>query len=70
MHELRCGLTLAERRFLLSFAAAEPEWSLLNAPRLREPPGLRWKLDNLKHRRETNTRKFVEQQEKLARVLG
>lgn len=38
MRELRRDLSAAERRFLLSLVAAEPEWSLLGAKHLAETP--------------------------------
>ena len=44
MRELQQGLSANERRFLLSLAAAEPEWPLLDVAHLEHLPGLRWKL--------------------------
>lgn len=54
-----------ERRFLLSLARAEPEWSLLGVPHLEHLPGARWKLQNLLQLRKTNARKFAEQSDAL-----
>jgi predicted nucleotidyltransferase component of viral defense system len=68
--ELQQGLSADERRFLLSLVAAEPEWSLLRVPHLDQLPGLRWKLQNLERLQKTNTRKFAEQSDALARLLG
>jgi Nucleotidyl transferase AbiEii toxin, Type IV TA system len=70
VRELQSGLTVEERRFLLSLVAAKPEWSLLGTPHLEELPGLRWKLQNLERLRKTNERKFDEQSDALARLLG
>jgi predicted nucleotidyltransferase component of viral defense system len=70
VRELQSGLTVEERRFLLSLVAAKPEWSLLGTPHLEELPGLRWKLQNLERLRKTNARKFDEQSDALARLLG
>lgn len=70
MRELQQGLTADERRFLLSLVAAEPEWSLLDVPHLEQLPGLRWKLQNLERVRKANARKFAEQSDALARLLG
>lgn len=68
--ELQHGLSAAERQFLLSVAAAEPQWSLLGVPHLEQLPGLRWKLQNLEKLRKANPRKFAEQLDALAQLLG
>jgi len=68
--ELQQGLTADERRFLLSLVAAEPEWTLLEVPHLEQLPGLRWKLQNLEKLRKANAKKFGEQADTLARLLG
>jgi hypothetical protein len=54
-----------ERRFLLSFVRAEPEWSLLGIAHLEHLPGVRWKLQNLQQLRKANARKFAEQADAL-----
>lgn len=54
-----------ERRFLLSLARAEPEWSLLGIPHLEHLPGVRWKLQNLLQLRKANARKVAEQSDAL-----
>ena len=69
VRELQQGLTLDERRFLLSLVAAKPEWSLLGVPHLEQLPGLKWKLQNLERLRNSNARKFAEQSNALARHL-
>lgn len=70
VRELQQGLTANERKFLLSLIAAEPEWSLLGIPHLERLPGLQWKLQNLERLQKTNARKFAEQSDTLARLLG
>lgn len=70
VHELQQGLTADERRFLLSLVAAEPEWKLLGVPHVQQLPGLRWKLQNLERLRMADARKFAEQKDALARLLG
>ena len=70
MRELQQGLTADERRFLSSLVAAEPEWALLGVPHLKQLPGLRWKLQNLERLRKADARKFAEQKDALARLLG
>jgi predicted nucleotidyltransferase component of viral defense system len=70
VRELQQGLTVDERRFLLSLVAAEPEWPLLGVPHLEQLPGLRWKLQNVERLRKTNAKKFDEQSDALARLIG
>jgi predicted nucleotidyltransferase component of viral defense system len=68
--ELREGLDAAERRFLLSLVAGEPEWALLGLAHLQHLPGIRWKLLNLQRLKQSNAKKFVEQSDTLARLLS
>ena len=70
VRELQAGLGAAERCFLLSLVAAEPEWSLLGVEHLEQLPGLRWKLQNLGQLRRANPRKFAEQSDALARLMA
>ena len=70
VRELQPGLSAAERRFLLSLVAAEPEWSLLGVEHLEQLPGLRWKLQNLERLRRANPKKFAAQSDALARLLA
>jgi len=70
VRELQQGLTADERRFLLSLVAAEPEWNLLGVAHVQQLPGVRWKLQNLERLRKADARKFAEQRDALARLLG
>jgi predicted nucleotidyltransferase component of viral defense system len=70
VRELQHGLTADERGFLLSLVAAKPEWALLRVPHLEQLPGLRWRLQNVERLRKANARKFSEQLDALARLLG
>jgi hypothetical protein len=70
VHELQRGLSAAERRFLLSLVAAEPEWSLLGVEHLEQLPGLQWKLQNLEQLRKVNPKKFAAQSDALAQLLA
>lgn len=70
MRELQHGLNAAERRFLFSLVAAEPEWPLLGVAHLEQLPGLRWKLQNLERLRKANPRKFGQQIASLTGLLG
>ena len=67
--ELPAALTDSQRRFLLSLANAEPEWSLMSCPHLSELPALRWKLQNLAKLKKANPRKFEQQAEALRERL-
>ena len=67
--ELQGNMDDNERRFLLSLAANQPDWSLLSIPHLPEMPGIRWKLHNLDQLQKTNRKKFQGQMETLARLL-
>jgi hypothetical protein len=68
--EIQRGLSAAERRFLLSLVAAEPEWSLLGVEHLEQLPGLQWKLQILEQLRKVNPKKFAAQSDALAQFVG
>lgn len=70
MGELQSSLDPDERRFLLTLVANRPEWPLLGIDHAAELPGIRWKLNNLGQLQQANPRKFAEQAEALARLLG
>jgi hypothetical protein len=63
--ELSALLTDAHKRFLLSLAAAKPDWSLMPFPHLQELPAIRWKLLNLEKLRSLNPARFREQTDEL-----
>jgi len=65
--ELPNALTQNHRSFLLSFAQATPDWSLLPFKHLQEMPAIQWKLQNLKKLRATNAKKFQFQHDELER---
>ena len=67
--ELHENLTQQERRFLLSIANAEPDWSLLDIEHLEQMPAVRWRLQNLRKLAETNPTKFRDQADELAQRL-
>jgi Nucleotidyl transferase AbiEii toxin, Type IV TA system len=45
--QLRQGLTIDEKRFLLSVKELEPDWTLLGVAGVEQLPAVRWKLQNL-----------------------
>lgn len=69
IQELGRTLDAAERRFLLSLVAAQPDWSLLGLPHLEHLPAIRWKLQNLEMLRKIDRARFASQHESLARLL-
>ena len=70
LRELQQGLDTNERQFLLSLVANRPEWPLLGIAHLEHLPGIRWKLQNLQRLQKSNAKKFAEQSDALARLLG
>ncbi len=57
----------SHRRFLISFKAGEPDWSLLPVPQAKELPAVRWKLENLSRLPKPKHAKLLDN---LKRVLG
>ncbi len=68
--QLHEGLDKNEREFLLSLVQNTPDWDLLGFAHLKELPGLRWKLRNLSELAKANLRKFTQQANALADLLG
>lgn len=58
---LPAALTARHRQFLLSLARAEPDWSLMPYPHLRELPAIRWKLQNLEKLKAKKPESFAQQ---------
>lgn len=69
IREIQSSLDMNERQFLLSMVTGEPNWELLDIPHLRELPGVRWKLHNLKQLCQDSPKKFHQQAEQLTRLL-
>lgn len=69
-HELPTALTASQRRFLVSLARTEPDWSLMSCPHLSDLPALRWKLRNLEKLKKANREKFEQQADELRRNFG
>jgi predicted nucleotidyltransferase component of viral defense system len=69
LRDLPAALTHDQRRFLVSLAEAQPEWSLLNVPHASELPAVRWKLQNLQKLAAANPKKLYEQRDELVRRL-
>jgi len=66
LHLIHKGLTLSEKKFLLSLKDGEPDWNLLGLLGIERLPGLLWKLQNI---RQMNDKKRQEQSSRLQKVL-
>lgn len=66
VREIRARIGEKERRFLLSLKRGEPEWDLLELPRVAEWPAIRWKLHNLAKMTPESRQRAIE---KLERAL-
>ena len=70
IRDIQNGLDGSERRFLVSLAAAAPDWPLLGIEHLEQLPGTRWKLHNLMELKKHNAKKFAEQRDTVAGRLS
>jgi predicted nucleotidyltransferase component of viral defense system len=69
MADVQSSLTMEERRFLISLANAEPDWSQLEVEHLEHLPAIRWKLRNLRHLAVSDPKKLRFQADELERRL-
>ena len=58
------------KRFLHTFAAAQPDWTLSVFESARDFPAIKWKLQNLNKLRRSNPNKWMDQLNLLDRTLG
>jgi hypothetical protein len=63
--ELPSRLSEKHRRFLIGLVRAEPDWSLMACPHLKDMPAIRWKLENLAKLKKSNAKKFAAQTDEL-----
>lgn len=56
--ELPEALDASEREFLRTLVRAEPNWSLLGIPHVKELPAIRWRLQNLEQLARTQPERF------------
>lgn len=59
------GLTMEDRKFLLSFEKGSPEWELCCAGDLSNYPSVQWKLLNIRNLQEHNIQKYEQGIKKL-----
>jgi len=57
------------KKFLLDFVSLQADFVSINIPNVDRLPAISWKQQNLKRLQKENPMKFVEQYEKLARLL-
>ena len=63
-------MTEAEKSFLLSFEAAEPQWERYEFEYFRHYPSVQWKLLNLAKLKKQNPAKLYAEVEKLQEIFG
>lgn len=67
--DLIVSLGVEQKQFLLSFAAANPDWSLTPFSNVSLMPGVQWKLKNLLVLKKRNIQKYDEQLQALDAVF-
>ena len=67
--DISAGFTDDDRRFLLSFKNAEPDWGLFPHDRLKDLPAVQWKLRNIETLKSKNPAKHAEQLKALEERL-
>lgn len=59
-----------DKKFLVSFEKAEPDWSAFNYPYFEKYPSVQWKLLNLKKLKDTNPDKLYSEVSKLEKLFN
>lgn len=67
LEAIKGGLTLEDRKFLLSVKDLSPDWSVYD---FKDFPSIKWKLQNLEKLRSDNLGKYHEQRDQLKNKLG
>jgi len=63
------ALTDSDKKFLISFKKAEPNWALLDIAMLEEMPAIKWKLQNIRKLLQENPKKHARMLEILQSKL-
>ena len=66
---LRASLTENDKKFLLSFKNAEPDWMLFPLKEVKDLPAVKWKLQNIRNLKQNNAEKHAAKLNALADVL-
>ena len=64
------SMTAADRTFLHTFEAGEPDWNLFPEPAIQHLPAVRWKLLNIRKFRQASPVRHAEGLKNLLRVLA
>lgn len=62
-------LSDTDKRFLIGFEKAEPDWTAFDYPHFQKYPSVLWKLKNLSKLKSSNPAKLLAEAEKLEAVL-
>lgn len=62
-------LSDTDKRFLIGFEKAEPDWTAFDYPHFQKYPSVLWKLQNLSKLKSSNPAKLLAEAEKLEAVL-
>ena len=67
LEAIQGGLTLEDRKFMLSVKDLSPDWSVYD---FKDFPSVKWKLQNIERLRSDNPSKYHEQRDQLKNKLG
>lgn len=70
IHDINDILTLEDKKFLIDFERAEPDWQNSPYAEFENFPSVKWKLLNLSKLKKSNTSKLEENVRKLKSIFG
>jgi hypothetical protein len=70
LDQILISLTQADKGFLQTFEAGEPDWTLFPKPAIRHLPAVQWKLLNIQTLKQVSPVRHAEGLNKLSRVLA
>lgn len=70
IHDINYILTLEDKKFLIDFERAEPDWQNSPYAEFENFPSVKWKLLNLSKLKKSNTSKLEENVRKLKSIFG
>lgn len=68
--DIQSRLSSNHKAFLMSLAAGDPDYSLIDIPHLADMPAMRWKVENLQRFARENPSEMEKQARKLEEKLG
>ena len=69
INDVKSLITEADKKFMISFESAQPEWDGYEFEYFKDYPSVQWKLLNLKKLAKQNPQKLLEGLEKLKYVF-